>query len=509
MIHHLIDLLKIFPEYIPAVWAAGTILALAIPFYLAVWYFAARRKLIFRLDLRIGVLGVFILFAGLAFLLASPLAHLLHPAVIRIYLFVTYLFAASVVVSLIDVFFVEHYLIQRSRVYVSPLLRKLINITVFSIGFLLVLRGAFSFNPLALVAIPTILSAGVAFALQDTLKTFIAGIGLGQVIRLGEWVAFQGQEGKVVDINWARTVLLTSEGDYVFIPNSQLQTQTFVNYTSHNPLQRRTLRVGAAYDASPARVKQVLLSSVAGVRGVALQDPAPTAQLAHFGDSAIEYALFYWIEDFAERSRIHDEIATRVWYAFEKEGIEIPFPIRTVQLQKKKAKGTEPAPVPSQKVLAALAQWELSQVFSDQDLTELAHWVRLAIFTEGQPIVRQGDEGLSLFIVLEGMVEIQREVGGSTSVLAVLGRSQVFGEMSLLTGAPRSTTVVAKGTVEVLEIRKEGLQTILTKRPSLADVLGELVTKRQGELTQTPAVMESSSQGDTPMARRIREFFGL
>src|SRR4029077_13564094 len=126
------------------------------------------------------------------------------------------------IVSLIDVFFVQHYLTNMKHVYISPPLQTVIKLGVFCVALLPILRFVLHFNPLALVAIPTIATAGVALAMQDTLKTFIAGVGLGHIIRLGQWIAFQDKEGRVVDINWARTVIQTAEGNHVFIPNSLL-----------------------------------------------------------------------------------------------------------------------------------------------------------------------------------------------------------------------------------------------------------------------------------------------
>src|SRR5205807_8154967 len=151
--------------------------------------------------------GAFILFAGLAFLLASPLAGHLPGPVITAYLFLTCIAAALGAVSLIDVFLLRHYLIQVKRIYISPPLRTVIKFSVFCLALLPVLRFVLDFNPLALVAIPTIATAGIAFALQDTLKAFIAGIGLGHMIRLGEWIAFQNKEGRVVDLYWVWTVI--------------------------------------------------------------------------------------------------------------------------------------------------------------------------------------------------------------------------------------------------------------------------------------------------------------
>jgi small-conductance mechanosensitive channel len=327
LIHQAWQTLEEFPEFLPAVAAALTILLLALPLYLGIWYFLRRRNLPFPMRLQVGCLSSFILFAGLAFLFASPLANRVSSIVLNAYLFITCAMAAYTVVPLVDVFLIEHVLIHRKGIYISPPLRKVINFIVFFCSFIPILRYLLRFNPFALVAIPTIATAGIALALQDTLKAFIAGVGLGQIVRVGDWIAFQDKEGRVVDINWGRTALRTIQGDLLFIPNTLLLTQAFFNYSTHRS-HRMALTIGVAYSASPQRVKQALERCADGVPGLAASQK-PVAQILEFSDPSIHYALFYWIEDYGQRYTIQDLLATRVWDALRQEGFEVPFPFQT------------------------------------------------------------------------------------------------------------------------------------------------------------------------------------
>lgn len=495
------------PDYFDALKAAASVFISALPIYAGLRYFLYRRRIKTSLALPAAFFGVFLLFSGLAFIFASPLAGILQGIALTSYLFVTSLLAACCIVLLVDLFVVQHYLTQVAKVYISPPLRTVISLSVFVAALLPILRFVLNFNPLTLVAIPTILTAGVALALQDTLKTFVAGVSLGKIVRLGEWIVFQDKEGEVVDVNWARTVLRTLDGNRVFIPNSQLQTGVFLNYTTGHPANRMALKVGIAYDAAPARVKEVIRQCAEGVPGVAAAPP-PAAVLSEYGDSAIIYGLYYWVDDYGRRQAIQDEVATRLWYALKRAGIEIPFPIRTVRIQRRPASGEE---APDEGVAKALAQWALAEAFGFEELRELARWSRPRVYMDGERIVRQGEAGHSLFVILDGRVEIVVD-GGSGHPVADLGPHEIFGEMSLLTGAPRSATARAKGPVEALEVEKAGLQKILARRPELGDRLAELVVARQkalaGAARPGPESSPSPSNVST-LAGRIREFFGL
>jgi small-conductance mechanosensitive channel/CRP-like cAMP-binding protein len=509
MIHALRNYFELFPHYLAAAESAVVIILISVPIYAGLRYMLHRRHLRLSHAFHATFFGLFILFAGLAFIFAASLARkLLHPSIINIYLFVTCILAAYCFVALLDVFFVEHYLVNVRKAYISPPLRKVIDITAFIVAGLIILRYVLHFNPLTLVAIPTIAGAGIAFALQDTLKTFIAGVGLGKLIRIGEWIIFQDKSGQVVDINWARTVLKAGDGSLIYIPNSQLQTNSFTNFSAGRQPHCATLKVGVSFRTPPTRVKQILRDCALNIDGI-MYSPPPAVQLLQFGDSAIQYALNFWVADYGKLDDLRDEVATRVWYSFEREGVEMPHPIRTVHLRpeaEEKAQNYD-------EIVAALRHWDLAEIFGEGDLKDLAESARIRIFMPGESLIKQGDQGSSVFLLLDGQLEIHAQTNDKQNIVATLKPHQACGEMSLLTGAPRTATVRAKGPVEVLEIRKEGLQKVLYRSPAAADRLAEIVTSRQAALTEHQekerlAVAATGSAAKT-LGERIRRFFNL
>lgn len=495
------------PEYILALKGAVAVLVMGLPIYAGLRYFLHRRRLKASSSLTVGFVGVFLLYAGLAFLLASPLAGHIHGLILKAYLFLTCLLTALTIVEIIDLFMVQHYLVRVQKTYVSPPLRTVIKLSIFCLALLPILRFVLHFNPLALVAIPTIASAGIAFALQDTLKAFIAGVGLGNMIRLGEWIAFQDKEGRVVDINWARTTLETLDGQRIYIPNNLLLSGVFLNYTTGNPSNRQIFQISASYDANPSEVKNVLLQCAHDVSGIA-SSPPPQSVLLQYADSGIVYGLYYWVNEYSRRDQVRDEVSTRAWFAFRRAGIGIPYPTRSLFVQK----GTAQSGKPRSNIEDALQQWTLAEAFYFEELKELSQWTKSQLYAPGEVIVRQGDVGQSLFTIVSGKVGIFAGPASDRPV-ASLGPREIFGEMSLLTGEPRAATVKAETYVELLEIGKNGLQKVIARRPELSDRLAELVSRRQAALAALPATDQpgpsASAPADPSLARRIRQFFGL
>jgi CRP-like cAMP-binding protein len=264
--------------------------------------------------------------------------------------------------------------------------------------------------------------------------------------------------------------------------------------------------VSASYESPPARVKETLLKCAQFVPGLAVSPP-PQVILLEYADSGIVYGLFYWVADYALRLQIQDDVSTRVWYAFQREGISIPYPTRSLYVQKASALSEKPR----SNVEDALQQWTLAEAFHFEELKALEQWTRSHLYAPGEVIVRQGEAGQSLFIIVSGQVGVF--VGqASDRPIASLGPREIFGEMSLLTGDPRSATVRAETYVEVLEIGKGGLQKVIARRPELSDRLAELMTRRQAALSALPASDRpgpATTDDDRSLAKRIRSFFGL
>jgi small conductance mechanosensitive channel len=221
----------------------------------------------------------------------------------------------------------------------TVLITRLVRWTVIGFGILLALEQAGQ-DVTALLTGLGILGFTVGFALQDVSANLVSGILLlfEQPFDIGDSIEVAGYAGTVKTINIRATEMLTWDGLLVLIPNREVFTNTITNYTRIS--QRRVgLSVGVGYDSDLAQVEKIALEAVKTLPGVK-EDPSPFFTVDSFGDSAINTTVYYW---YATGDQSHPDItnagALAIKTAFDRAGIDIPFPIRTVRLEKDQSQG--------------------------------------------------------------------------------------------------------------------------------------------------------------------------
>jgi small-conductance mechanosensitive channel len=213
---------------------------------------------------------------------------------------------------------------------------------IISIGFLIIL----SVLGISIAPLLTALGVGglaVALALQDTLANLFAGIHIlmEKSIRVGDFVRLEtGQEGYVEDITWRTTRVRMLPNNIVVIPNSKLSQSVVTNY--HLPEKRMSLLipVGVSYSSDPEKVEQILVEeakkAVGDVPGL-LGEPEPFVRfIPGYGDSSLDFTLICQVGEFVDQYLAQHELRKRIFKRFKKDGIEIPFPHRTVYLREEK-----------------------------------------------------------------------------------------------------------------------------------------------------------------------------
>ncbi|MFB3922092.1 MAG: mechanosensitive ion channel family protein [Terriglobia bacterium] len=196
---------------------------------------------------------------------------------------------------------------------------------------------------ISLTAVWTTLGIGsvaVALALQETLSNLFAGfyILLDRPVRTGDYIKLDGgQEGFVVRIGWRSTVIRTLPNNLVIIPNSTLAKAIITNYSLPEPRMAVGIQVSVAYGTDPTAVEKILLdvteqASRDRLEGL-LTFPAPSVRLIPgFGDSSLDFSLNIHVAQFTDQYLVQSELRKRILKRFEEEGIEIPFPTRTIQI---------------------------------------------------------------------------------------------------------------------------------------------------------------------------------
>lgn len=348
----------------------------------------------------------------------------------------------------------------------------------------------------------------LGLALQDTLGNAIAGLALqaDEPYKVGDWIRVGDHEGRVTQISWRSTVLRTRDSTLVALPNSSIADGPIVNFSEPAPPTRIFVDVGVAYTAPPNHVKAVVLDALSRVP-LAMTSPAPDVLVVDFANSAIVYRARCFVQDMERASLAQDQMRTAIWYTFQRHGLEIPYPI-----QVEYSPGTMPVlDLPEQAELPALigASALLGGLEPDAR-ARLAASARSALYGAGEVIVRQGDTGRSSFVVGRGAVRVS--LAPDDHEVARLGVGDVFGEMSWLTGEPRSATVTATCDTVVFELDDTTLRDLATTSPGLLDTLADAVSRRRSELQAISADTSRSLQAVEPPASlvaRMRRFLRL
>ncbi len=427
--------------------------------------------------------------------------------------FTAYLGTAFYLLKASDLLLVEDYLVAKKGMHVPELLRMLFLIAGLAAAAIVLLSAVMRINVVALVAIPTAATAVIGFALQDTLKRFFAGLMLGKIIRVGDWVCVAGKEGRVLKVDLGHVTILTRDDDQVTIPNNVVVQQDILNYSKPTPKHARTAMVEAGYGTPPMRVQAVLIEAAKAVPGV-LHDPEPQAFVVAFKDSSVQYRLKFWIKEYAGVLDVEGQVLAYVWYAFQRHGIEIPYPQRTLHITKPPDDAAAQA-MSRDNILNVLRRIEFLSVLGPEDLEIIARDAKIQIYLPGEVVVRQGDVGREFFFILDGEAEVRSAEGELLNKVAAMSPVQFFGEMALLTGEPRSATIVAHTRVEVLVISKEALTRPIMDHPLLAERIGSILAERKSELAHrhersahrdesAPSLAEQSKS----LGSRIRKFFG-
>jgi small-conductance mechanosensitive channel/CRP-like cAMP-binding protein len=348
----------------------------------------------------------------------------------------------------------------------------------------------------------------VGFALQDTLGNFFAGLAIQveKPFRIGQWIRVGGFEGRVEEVTWRATKLLTKAGQFVIVPNSLVAKDPILNYSEPIVPTRLQVDIGLSYDAAPNLAKRALLEALSNAPLV-LRDPAPDVVVIDFAASSVSYRARFWIGDFGQDDLAYDQVRSNLWYTLRRHGIEIPYPI-----QIEYSREEQPARPPSRiRYLAdRLAQIDLFAGLDDAGRTRLAEACPEHLFGAGERIVRQGDPGQSMFVVLDGRVRITLEPSGQE--VAVTSRGGFFGEMSMLTGEPRTATVSALDDALLVEITADRFRELALARTGLVEQVSEMVVARRAGLESARAAADHAhamAPTKAGLIARIKNYLSL
>ena len=216
-----------------------------------------------------------------------------------------------------------------------PVAEKIVSLFLMGAALIVILKH-FNYDIFSLVTALGIGSLAIGMAAKDTLAHMISGftIMLDRPFRIGDRIQLVGgQIGDVTDIGLRSTKIKTLDNQLLIIPNSDLCNTMLTNQAFPNSRAKGRINIGVAYGSDVDLVKRLLVST-AGEVGDVLPDPPPEAYFASFGDSSLNMALFFWVEEYGTLFAVTDKINSLILKRFGEHSIEIPFPTRTVKMEK-------------------------------------------------------------------------------------------------------------------------------------------------------------------------------
>ena len=401
--------------------------------------------------------------------------------------------------------------LRGSQSEISSLLRTVISVIVYIVAFFVVFQSQYPSIQLApLFTGSAILGIVVGLALQDTLGNLFAGIALqaDQPFQVGDVVSFANKTGGVIEaVSWRGVRIRTFQNKLLVMSNSVIGKEA-IEVAPKDNLNARIVFFNTLYTNSPAKTIHIVREAVRQVENVSPK-LRPVVRVRNLGENGIDWEVKYWADDYTKHNDTDALVRQRIWYAFNRENIHFAYPTRTVYMEQ-----AAPAQTIDDYLNATVERLSQIPIFaplSDDELEKLARASKDRIFAPGEAIVRRGQEGNSMFVIARGSVEVQVLQGSEVKTINTLQKSDYFGEMSLLTGEPRTATVVAVEESEVVQINKSALKPIFEANPELVDSICKMIEERRAILNAAvPDTTETkSTQDDRGMIASIRKFFGI
>lgn len=181
------------------------------------------------------------------------------------------------------------------------------------------------------------LLVGVGFGLQNLFGDITSGIILlfDSTIKVNDVIEVDGIVGRVQKINLRTTSVITREDTFIILPNSVITNNNLINWTYSSISSRFEIKVGVDYSSDVKLVMELMEKAVKEQKEV-LSHPDPTVRFQEYGDSSLNFSVFFWCDEVFRVESIKSQIRVRLYEYFKENNVEIPFPQRVVHMKQPK-----------------------------------------------------------------------------------------------------------------------------------------------------------------------------
>lgn len=373
--------------------------------------------------------------------------------------------------------FLRVFVVTEHRPREGKLVQDLLAGAIYLAAVFAIIAYVFDLPIKGLLATSGAIAIILGLALQSTLSDVFSGVVLNfsRPYRPGDWISIDGStDGRVIEMNWRATLVLTSKRDLAIVPNSTIAKAKIVNASSPSGVHGMTVAVQLDAKAPPAVGADLLQQAILNTQLI-LASPAPLVTVKSIAADAIGFELSFFVEELAHSTRAQNELFDHISQHLAAAGVELA----STQSQPV----WPPAPdVPKKSRTAAERATDLVAIFAGLTAEErgtLAAKSKPRHYEAAENLVEPGTVLHSLFVIGAGVVSITRVLSEGEIELLRIGPGDHFGEIGLLTGSAAEVTLKALVPVSTYELAKDDLAPMLEARPDVAHELCRALAKRQ------------------------------
>ncbi|MGI9493829.1 MAG: cyclic nucleotide-binding domain-containing protein [Geminicoccaceae bacterium] len=422
--------------------------------------------------------------------------------------------AALLLIRILNVAIWQGLVRRRSGAPVPRLLIDLVAGVIWVVTAIAVVAHVFALPMTGIATTSSVAIAIIGFAARDMIASLFSGIAINfeHPYQIGDWIEVEPDTvGKVLEISWLTTRTVTREGIGIIVPNARLATAPFRNFNHPRASWRDSVTIMLDPLIPAERVERILLAAMNTVPEVAALSNEPDVKIASIDERGVSWHARFWVSDYGAMPDIRYAVQKSILKHLHHAGIALAHPKRDLFV----ARMSEHQSDQRDRLKLILKRNELFADLTDSELDQIAQKAQVVLCSSGSAIVHEGEAGASLFVVVEGLLHVSMSTSSGDRQFDKLTPGTVFGEFSLLTGEPRSATVVPHGDALVFEIDKSVIAPILKERVELARRLSCILADRQAQ----HRIVERELQQNTDMHgkpvnskiwfERLQAFFGL
>jgi small-conductance mechanosensitive channel len=383
--------------------------------------------------------------------------------------------------------FLRAFVIVEHRPREGKLLQDLMAGLIYLAAIFAIVAYVFDLRIQGLLATSGVVAIILGLALQSTLSDVFSGVVLSfsRPYRPGDWISVEGgTDGRVIEMNWRATHVLTGRRDLAILPNSTIAKSKIVNVSSPSGIHGVTITVQVDAKALPATGAQILEHAILNCRLI-VATPAPSVTVKAINATFTEFEITFFVEDLASSTRAQNQLFDMIFRHLAAAGIDLA----ADQNQPGTAGSQAPRSTGIERLLELVATF--ASLTSDERKI-IAAKLKPKSYDEGEILVELGTVLHSLFIIGSGVLSFTREESEGEIELLRIGPGDHFGEIGMLTGAPAIARIKSLIPSTVYELAKDDLSPIVESQPEVSQGLCRALAQRQaaGQLVASTDLVE-------------------